>query len=250
MGNDEKRMEFFTDRWRNEREPLLSRLPKWVRSYTKEEIEDRLLREIIPSAETIKQALEFPLLMDQILFLKSAHKSYRDIFENMIEVQFVFENKRLGSGQIFESEESKKTFEISHNVHQILRKYMYDVYELLRKKIKELYIAKTQKAVHDRNDKNQIDEGNEERRYQQYPDDKMHWMGTEKQLITLFEMLMNKNLILIEENRKWETLAQHFMNRDGNPFKPKQLSTVAQRTSPSEGKVIQIVHEIAKESSE
>jgi hypothetical protein len=245
MKEKEEKIAYLANRYIEKMIPLGVNLFEWLRTQPIEKTEEIYLRNIIPSAETIKQSDEFPLLEDQITFLEKASASYDSLF-------FYFQEEFKGEREVrnleIGSKEWNLEFDTQHKVLQTLRFYIANVNEVLQQKIKKSLIAQIDKNAASADLKNRSAEGHAEENDTAVH--KMQWMGSEKQLITLFETLMKKDLIKIDENRKWKILAEHFINKKGDAFKHRQLSTVAQKTSQDEGVVIHIVDKIAKEPSE
>lgn len=58
---------------------------------------------------------------------------------------------------------------------------------------------------------------------------KIEWLGTQSQLIYLFELLVKENFLSKEYNKtKWLLLSRHFYNKKGEEINHKQLSTAYQ----------------------
>ena len=70
-------------------------------------------------------------------------------------------------------------------------------------------------------------------------EDKVWWKGSEPQIIYLFELLFNANLIdKSQYSSKYALIEANFKNQYGNPFKNSQLARAVQNmnNSKSEGK--------------
>ena len=246
MNEKEKNISYLASRWVDEKFPPELDLKDWVKAHSGGKPEDVYLRNVISAADTIKQAEKLQEFEDQINFLKKANKSYISIlmyFQELLPGELEVWQPKIGS------KEWMREFKINNNVLLIVRGYIYDINKILNEKIEQsLTIHDKEEVDNALSDKKSVFEGKDSgfignKMY------KLQWIGTEIQLIRLFENLAEKKLILLDDTHKWQIIAQHFINKNGEPFKPKQLSTVAQRSSPSEGKVIQIVHDISKEST-
>ena len=54
--------------------------------------------------------------------------------------------------------------------------------------------------------------------------EKIHWTGTELQLIILFEQLVENKLIVIQPKPIYKFISEYFENKFGNEFDPNQLA--------------------------
>lgn len=60
-----------------------------------------------------------------------------------------------------------------------------------------------------------------------YPNDKIHWKGTELEITTLFNSIIENNCFDEEIKKfKFKSISKYFTNKKGNDFRPSQLNSV------------------------
>jgi hypothetical protein len=131
-------------------------------------------------------------------------------------------------------------FELSHTDK------MLDIGRLIEEKIKYLKVVRLpQEKMDHRLSVNSIAHKEKSADKSGAPREKLKWMGTEAQIINLFELLFKEDLITEAQYlKRYSLISGHFVNKDGNPFKNKQLAQSAQNSRGAKSKGMDQIEEI------
>jgi hypothetical protein len=78
---------------------------------------------------------------------------------------------------------------------------------------------------------------------------KIRWNGTEREIVFLFTLL-KENGFLAKSEHLWILIERHFLNREGHPFKNKQLSKTYQDLNKEITNKLENIRQIVEKSKE